>query len=132
MILPESCRKTGIHFSGSCMAKRKVSAPRLERPYRTERSGLSRKAWPDAEPWGPAVSLARAAVERRHEGGAHRSRRPGARQATGHGNALEHAGRNDSAHEIRHRQMGRSDRQGAYVEALIEGGDATALANYSP
>src|SRR6185437_6142256 len=44
---------------------RKVSAPRLERPYRIERSGASRKAWPDAEPWGPAVSLARAAVERR-------------------------------------------------------------------
>ena len=49
------------------MAKRKISAPRLERPYRIERSGLSPEAWPDAEPWGPAVSLARAAVERRHE-----------------------------------------------------------------
>src|SRR6185312_1272719 len=47
------------------MAKRKVSAPRLGRPYRIERSGLSPEAWPDAEPWGPAVSLARAAVERR-------------------------------------------------------------------
>src|SRR6185437_14328982 len=44
---------------------RKISAPRLERPYRIERSGLSPEAWPDAEPWGPAVSLARAAVERR-------------------------------------------------------------------
>jgi len=45
--------------------KRKISAPRLGRPYRIERPGLSPEAWPDAEPWGPAVSLARAAVERR-------------------------------------------------------------------
>jgi len=45
--------------------QRKVSAPRLGRPYRIERSGLSPEAWPDAEPWGPAVPLARATVERR-------------------------------------------------------------------
>ena len=32
--------------------QRKVSAPRLGRPYRIERSGLSPEAWPDAEPWG--------------------------------------------------------------------------------
>ena len=44
---------------------RKVSAPRLGRSVRIERSGLIPEAWPDAEPWGPAVPLARAAVERR-------------------------------------------------------------------
>jgi hypothetical protein len=51
--------------AGNARGRREVSAPRLGRPFRIERSGLSWKAWPDAAPWGPAVSLARAAVERR-------------------------------------------------------------------
>ncbi len=54
--------------------QRKVSASRLGRPYRIERPGLSPEAWPDAEPWGPAVSLARAAVGRREASALRRAR----------------------------------------------------------
>ena len=70
MILPEnrhppSDQVRGRAFSGSCTAKREVSAPRLGRQYRTGRPAESPEAWPDAEPWATNVPLARAAVERR-------------------------------------------------------------------
>ena len=51
-----------VWFSGA--GNTRGDAPRLA-IHRIERSGLSLKAWPDAEPWGPAVSLARTAAGRR-------------------------------------------------------------------
>ena len=45
--------------------RREVSAPRLGRALRTKRSAKSQETWPDAEPWGGALPLARTVVERR-------------------------------------------------------------------
>ena len=68
-----SCRhkdrrvRCSLHWDcfGAGNARDKVRGLRLTAVQKIARSGLSRKAWPGAEPWATNVPLARAAVERR-------------------------------------------------------------------
>ena len=55
---------TGVWFSGAGNTRGDAPIFAPVGGHRIERSGLSLKAWPDAEPWGPAVSLARTAGSR--------------------------------------------------------------------
>ena len=63
----------------------------------------SRKRDFDSQAHAPAR---RRRAQRRHQGRHAEPRRPGYIDRDGHGDALEHAGREDGAPEDRHRQMG--------------------------